>query len=103
MKEIGTKLNGTDSGGELIEVLQSPSTSRGNGLSRSSSQVEGVDDMNFDHDSGFSYSTTSSINDCGEFSFSSPHRLLPDVYMSVVDLTYDYQLKGWSAIANFFP
>lgn len=63
VKEIEKRLNGTDSGGELLEVLQSPCTSRGRGLSRSSSHVDGVDDMNFEHDSGFSYSTTSSIND----------------------------------------
>lgn len=63
MNEIEKRLNATDSGEELLEVLQSPCTTRGRGLSRSLLHVEGLDEMNFDHDSGFSYSTTSSMND----------------------------------------
>ena len=63
VKEIEERMNGTDSGGELLEELQSPSVVRGRALSRSCSAA---DDMNFEHDSGFSYSTASSLNDCSK-------------------------------------
>lgn len=64
VKEIEEKMNGTDSGGELLEELQSPSILRGCALSRSCSAA---DELNFDHDSGFSYSTASSLNDCCKY------------------------------------
>ncbi|XP_066932522.1 uncharacterized protein [Clytia hemisphaerica] len=59
VSEIQDKMtNGTDSGGELLEEYQSPSIHGGcTSLSRSCSAYE-------DHDSGFSYSTASSLNDC---------------------------------------
>lgn len=61
VNEIQDKMtNGTDSGGELLEEYQSPSVHGGcTSLSRSCSAYE-------DHDSGFSYSTASSLNDCGK-------------------------------------
>jgi len=62
VSEIQDKMaNGTDSGGELLEEYQSPSVHGGcTSLSRSCSAYE-------DHDSGFSYSTASSLNDCSKF------------------------------------
>ena len=64
VKDIERHLDGTDSGGEIVETLESPGKGRPSGLSRSMTNIEEKQpDGEVNYDSGCCYSTTSSIND----------------------------------------
>ena len=56
------------SDGDILETLQSPSNKKPSGLSRSMAEIPQVE-APIEHDSGFCYSTTSSINDLSKFAF----------------------------------
>ena len=62
VKEIERYLDGMVSDGDILETLQSPSNKKSSGLSRSMAEIPQLD-APMEHDSGFCYSTTSSIND----------------------------------------
>ena len=62
VKEIERYLDGMVSDGDILETLHSPSNRKTSGLSRSMAEIAQIE-APMEHDSGFCYSTTSSIND----------------------------------------
>jgi len=62
VKEIERYLDGMVSDGDILETLHSPNNRKTSGLSRSMAEIAQIE-APMEHDSGFCYSTTSSIND----------------------------------------
>ncbi|XP_065053054.1 uncharacterized protein LOC135682200 isoform X2 [Rhopilema esculentum] len=63
IKEIERYLDGMVSDGEILNSYQSPGKGKHSGLSRSMAEIPHEIETHLEHDSGFCYSTTSSIND----------------------------------------
>ena len=81
IKEIERYLDGMVSDGEILNSFQSPGKGKHSGLSRSMAEIPHEIETHLEHDSGFCYSTTSSINDLSKFCFVIQHFILNADFM----------------------